>query len=277
MKQLTAILLAVALVAAFTFVSGCTGTNTGDVTHLRIGYQPSTHQVAHVTAMEKGWWQEDLAPFGITQVTDYNFPPTGAPEMQAMLSGDLDIAYVGAAPPFIAAVSTGLDAKIIAAVQTQGSDLVLRNEVPYTGPADLVGKKIATFPPGTIQDTILRSWLEENGVDPPASVTIVAMDPAPQPPPSPPARSTASSCPHPSPSIIAAEGTGGRTVVQSGEMMKDHACCVLVASGSLIREHPEIVEQIVKTHIRATEYNLEHPPTRPHPSTPQRPDRTSRP
>lgn len=43
-------------------------------------------------------------------------------------------------------------------------------------------------------------------------------------------------------------------------MMKDHACCVLVASGSLIREHPEIVEQIVKTHIRATEYNLEHPP-----------------
>lgn len=254
MRSLTAILLAVALVAAFTFVSGCTGTNTGDVTHLRIGYQPSTHQVAHVTAMEKGWWQEDLAPFGITQVTDYNFP-TGAPEMQAMLSGDLDIAYVGAAP-FIAAVSTGLDAKIIAAVQTQGSDLVLRNEVPYTGPADLVGKKIATFPPGTIQDTILRSWLEENGVDP-ASVTIVAMDPG--------AATTAISAgqvdgvflPHPSPSVIAAEGTG-RTVVQSGEMMKDHACCVLVASGSLIREHPEIVEQIVKTHIRATEYNLEH-------------------
>jgi len=254
MRSLTATILVVALVAAFAFVAGCTGTETGDVTHLRIGYQPSTHQTAHMTAMEKGWWQEDLAPYGITQVTDYNFP-TGAPEMQAMLSGDLDIAYVGAAP-FIAAVSTGLDAKIIAAVQTQGSDLVLRNEVPYTGPADLVGKKIATFPPGTIQDTILRSWLEENGVDP-ASVTIVAMDPG--------AATTAISAgqvdgvflPHPSPSIIAAEGTG-RTVVQSGEMMKDHACCVLVASGSLIREHPEIVEQIVKTHIRATEYNLEH-------------------
>jgi len=64
--------------------------------------------------------------------------------------------------------------------------------------------------------------------------------------------------PHPSPSVIAAEGTG-RTVVQSGEMMKDHACCVLVASGSLIREHPEIVEQVVRTHIKATEYNIEHP------------------
>ena len=253
MRSLTAILLAVALVAAFTFVSGCTG--TGDVSNLRIGYQPSTHQTAHFTAMEKGWWQEDLASFGITQVTDYQFG-TGAPEMQAMLSGDLDIAYVGAAP-FIAAVSSGLDAKIIAAVQTQGSDLVLRNEVAYATPADLVGKRIATFPPGTIQDTILRTWLEENGVDP-ASVTIIAMDPG--------AATTAISAgqvdgvflPHPSPAIIAAEGTG-RTVVQSGEMMKDHACCVLVASGSLISEHPDIVEQIVKTHIKATEYNLEHP------------------
>ncbi|PKL62595.1 MAG: sulfonate ABC transporter substrate-binding protein [Methanomicrobiales archaeon HGW-Methanomicrobiales-2] len=253
MKQITAILLAVALVAAFILAAGCTG--TGDATNLRIGYQPSTHQTAHFTAMEKGWWQDDLAPLGITQVTDYQFG-TGAPEMQAMLAGDLDIAYVGSAP-FIAAVSTGLDARIVAAVQTQGSDLVLRNEVPYSTPADLVGKKIATFPPGTIQDTILRTWLEENGVDP-ASVTIVAMDPG--------AATTAISAgqvdgvflPHPSPSIIAAEGTG-RTVVQSGEMLKDHACCVLVASGSLIREHPEIVEQVVKTHIKATEYNLEHP------------------
>lgn len=252
MRAVTAILLAVALVAAFTFAAGCTGTS--DVTHLRIGYQPSTHQVAHTTAMEKGWWQEDLAPYGITQVTDYQFG-TGAPEMQAMLAGDLDIAYVGSAP-FIAAVSSGLDAKIIAAVQTQGSDLVLRNDVSYSSPADLVGKKIATFPPGTIQDTILRTWLEENGVDP-ASVNIVPMDPG--------AATTAISAgrvdgvflPHPSPSIIAAEGVG-RTVVHSGEMMKDHACCVLVASGSLIREHPELVEQIVKTHIRATEYNFEH-------------------
>ena len=255
MRSFTAILLAVALVAAFACIAGCTGTSTDDVTHLSIGYQPSTHQIAHMTAMEKGWWKDDLAPLGITKVTDYQFG-TGAPEMQAMLAGDLDIAYVGAAP-FITAVSNnGLDAKIVAAVQTQGSDLVLRNEIPYSTPADLVGKKIATFPPGTIQDTIFRTWLEENGVDP-AKVTIVAMDPG--------AATTAISAgqvdgvflPHPSPAIIEAEGTG-RTVVQSGEMLKDHACCVLVASGSLIREHPEIVEQIVRTHIKATEYNLEH-------------------
>lgn len=254
MRSLTAILLAVALVAAFTFVSGCTGTDTGDVTHMRIGYQPSTHQIAHFTAMEKGWWQEDLAPLGITKVTDNQFG-TGPPEMQAMLAGELDIAYVGAAP-VVSALASGLDAKIIAAVQTQGSDLMLRNDIAYESPQDLVGKEIATYHPGSIQDTLLRTWLEKNGVDP-AKVIIKPMDPG--------AATTAIAAgkvdgvflPDPYPAIIIAEGTG-RTIVQSGEMMKDHACCVLVATGSLIREHPDIVEQIVRTHIKATEYNFEH-------------------
>ena len=53
--------------------------------------------MAEITAMEKGWWQQDLAPLGVVNVTDKVFP-TGAPEMQAMLAGDIDVAYVGAAP-----------------------------------------------------------------------------------------------------------------------------------------------------------------------------------
>jgi len=63
--------------------------------------------------------------------------------------------------------------------------------------------------------------------------------------------------PHPSPTIVEKQGNG-RTIVQSGEMEPNHACCVLVVSGKLIREHPDIVEQIVKTHIKATKYNNEN-------------------
>jgi len=97
------------------------------MTHLRIGYQPSTHQIAEMIAMEKGWWKEDLAGFGITEVTDHQFS-SGPPEMTAMMGDHLDIAYVGAAPP-ITAIAQGLDAKIVAAVQTQGSNLVLRPDL----------------------------------------------------------------------------------------------------------------------------------------------------
>ena len=65
-----------------------------DLTELTFGYQPSTHQIAYMTADVKGWWLEDLAPFGITRINDIEFP-TGAPEMQAMLASHLDVGYVG--------------------------------------------------------------------------------------------------------------------------------------------------------------------------------------
>ncbi|HET6580444.1 MAG TPA: ABC transporter substrate-binding protein [Methanoregula sp.] len=254
MKQMRIMAIAIISVALLVLASGCTqpATNTTvPVTEIRIGYQPSTHQVAHMVAMDKGWWQQDLAPFGIVKVTDYVFP-TGAPEMQAMLAGDIDVAYVGAAP-VLSAVSTGLDAKIVAAVNTEGSDLVLRTGLNYTGPSSLKGLKIATFQAGTIQDTILRNWLKQNSIDPEKDVAIVGMGPGDAVTAITAGQVDAVFLPHPSPSIIEANGKG-KIIVHSGEMYPNHTCCVLVVSGKMIREHPEIVEQIVKTHIRASDF-----------------------
>src|SRR5690606_15589023 len=219
-----------------------------------IGYQPSTHQIAYMTAAEKGWWQEDLAPYGIEKIKEYQFP-TGAPEMQAMMSGDLDVAYVGAAP-VVAALSQepGLDAKIVTPVQINGSSLVLRPEHEYESPEDLKGLTIATFPPGTIQDTLLKNWLSENGLDVETDVRVLGMTPGDAVTAISAKRVDAVFLPHPSPTVVEREGNG-RTIVQSGEMEANHYCCVLVVSGELIREHPDIVEQIVRTHIKATEYN----------------------
>jgi NitT/TauT family transport system substrate-binding protein len=264
LKKLSIIALVLLMVTSI-FVSGCasndnksneSGVNeTSTLTELNIGYQPSTHQIAYMTAAEKGWWKADLAPYGITKINEYQFP-TGAPEMQAMLAGDLDVAYVGAAP-VITALSQGLDAKIVAPVQINGSSLVLRNEYKYESPQDLKGLKIATFPPGTIQDTLLRNWLKENGLDPQKDVTVLGMTPGDAVTAISAKQVDAVFLPHPSPAVVEKEGNG-RTIVQSGEMEANHSCCVLIVSGKLIREHPEIVEQIVKTHIKATEYNQEH-------------------
>lgn len=271
MKKLGIIL--VLLVVAAVFVSGCatnnenkenasnntSGAKTGGVqgassaiSEIKFGYQPSTHQIAYMTADAKGMWKQDLAPFGITNIKENSFP-TGDPEMQAMMAGDIDVAYVGSAP-VITALSQGLDAKIVAPVQINGSSLVLRNELKYESPKDLKGLKLATYPPGTIQDTLLREWLKENGMDPVKDVTIVPMTPGDAMTAIGAKKVDAVFLPHPSPTIVEKQGNG-RTIVQSGAMEPDHACCVLVVSGKLIREHPDIVEQIVKTHIKATEYN----------------------
>ncbi|OYT62845.1 sulfonate ABC transporter substrate-binding protein [Methanosarcinales archaeon ex4484_138] len=253
----TAHILFIAILFIIVAASGCVKTDEGEeITTLSIGYQPSTHQLAHVTAMEKGWWKHDLAPFGIEEVTDKQFP-SGPPEMQAMLAGDLDIAYVGSAPP-ITAIAQGLDAKVVACVNTNGSDLVLRPEIDYTTPEDLKGLTIATFRAGSIQDTVFKKWLIDNNINPDTDLTIKDMGPGDA------ITAIASKSvdgvflPHPSPTIIESHGAG-RMILQSGEMWQSHSCCVLVVSGKLIRERPELVEQIIKTHINATAYNLAHP------------------
>ena len=258
LKKLIGTIFIALLIVAAVFISGCAAPEEeteANVTEITFGYQPSTHQIAYMTAKEKGFWADNLAPFGIEEINENQFP-TGAPEMQAMLSGHIDVAYVGAAP-FVKARSEGLDAKIVAAVQTQGSDLVLRPDIEYESPEDLKGLKLATFPPGTIQDTLLRDWLKDNGVDPEEDVSIAPMGPGDAITAISAGQIDGVFLPHPAPSIIEAEGNG-RTVVSSGQMQDEHACCVLVVSGDLIENNPELVQEIVNTHVEATEYNQQN-------------------
>lgn len=258
MKHLRITVIALIAIALLLLTAGCTqpATNTpAPLKELRIGYQPSTHQMAEITAMAKGWWQEDLAPFGVVNVTDKVFP-SGPPEMQAMLAGELDVAYVGAAP-VLSALATGLDAKIVAGVNTQGSDLVVRNDLVYTGPQSIKGATIGTFPPGSIQDTVLRDWLQKNNLTPDKDVFIKGMTPGDAVTAILAGKVDGVFLPTPSPSTVVNQGKG-KVVVHSGEMYPNHTCCVLVVSGKLIREHPEIVRQIIKTNDKAVAWNLEN-------------------
>ena len=263
MKTMKIPAIALIAIALLLLTAGCTqptGTTTpvptvAPIKELRIGYQPSTHQMAEITAMAKGWWQEDLAPFGVVNVTDKVFP-SGPPEMQAMLAGELDVAYVGAAP-VLSALATGLDAKIVAGVNTQGSDLVVRNDLVYTGPQSLNGMTIATFPPGSIQDTVLRDWLQKNNLTPDKDVFIKGMTPGDAVTAILAGKVDGIFLPTPSPSTVVNQGKG-KVVVHSGEMYPNHTCCVLVVSGKLIREHPEIVRQIIKTNDKAVAWNQQN-------------------
>ncbi|RLG15478.1 MAG: sulfonate ABC transporter substrate-binding protein [Candidatus Nanohalarchaeota archaeon] len=237
-------------------LSGCTSRQQADgakLNSITIGVQPSTHQVAEMIAMDKGWWQDTFSKYGITKTEDKLFP-SGPPEMQAMLGGELDIAYVGAAPA-ISAISKGLDAKIVAAVQISGSALVLKPELAdnYKGPKDLIGKKIATFPSGSIQDSVLKHWLKQNNIDPDKDLRIVAMGPGDAITAIEAGNIDGTFLPAPSPSKIELDKKG-KMVELSGTMWPDHACCVIVVSGKLIREYPDMVKEIINTHIKATEY-----------------------
>jgi NitT/TauT family transport system substrate-binding protein len=269
MKPMKITAIALIAIALLLLTAGCTqqagtattpsssavATTAAPVKTLTIGYQPSTHQMAEITAMSKGWWQQDLAQFGVVNVSDKVFP-SGPPEMAAMQAGELDVAYVGAAP-VLTALATGLDAKIVAGVNTQGSDLVVRNDLDYKGPESLKGTTIATFPAGSIQDTILKDWLKKNNLTPDKDVFIKGMAPGDAITAITAGKVDGIFLPTPSPSTVVNQGKG-KIVVHSGDMYPNHTCCVLVVSGKLIREHPEIVRQILKTNDKAVTYNQQN-------------------
>jgi len=232
------------------------------LTKITFGYQPSTHHVAAIVAIEKGWLEEDLARLGIENVQPKRFP-MGPPMMIAMKADELDIAYVGLAPP-VTAIYRGLDARVVAAVQTEGSAIVIRpglvEEWRRVGlPEALRGKRVATFAPGSIQHTVLTRWLAEHEMCIKADIYLKVMPAAEARLAMAEGLIDATFLPSPGPEMIETAGEGVIALWSEDIMPGGYLCCVIVVSGRMIRDHPEIVTQIIRTHINATRWVEENP------------------
>ncbi|MHC1628309.1 MAG: ABC transporter substrate-binding protein [Candidatus Nezhaarchaeales archaeon] len=214
---------------------------------LRIGYQPSWHHVAEFIMVEKGWVQKVLG----VQVKEHEFP-TGPDEMEAFAAGELDIGYVGATPP-LPIIAMGAKAKIVAVANTEGSSLVVRTNFDYTGPHSLIGAMIGCYPPGSIQDTILKRWLIDNGIDPYSALTIVAQGPEEQMESLRSKSVDAVLTPDPMP-YIAVLGGYGKIAINSSQMWPHHPCCVVLMSEDFIKEHRDLAVKFIALHIIASEY-----------------------
>lgn len=98
----------------------------------------------------------------------------GASAMEALLAGEMDLAYVGPSPALNAYVrSKGRVLRIIAGAASGGVALVVRKDAGIRNPADLKGKRIAVPGLGNTQDVALRSWLKTKGLDSGARVMPV--------------------------------------------------------------------------------------------------------
>jgi NitT/TauT family transport system substrate-binding protein len=238
------LIISIILIGLFFAGIGCVE-KTSKINEVRVGYQPSTHHIAEFIGMQKGWFAQETG----VNFTEIEFI-SGASEMEAMMAGELDMAYVGAVPA-INAIEKGLKAKIVASANNEGSALVMKIDFNYTGPGDLVGKKIATFPAPSIQDTVFRVWLLDSGIKP-EDVDIKYMSGADM------LTSLSSGAidgfivAEPWPTQAEMKGIG-KVVLNSSEMWM-HPCCVVVVSDELIENNPDLVQKIVNTHVKATNY-----------------------
>lgn len=158
-------LLAAGIAAAAVLAAGCStsstapGGSSGDVV-LRLGFLANiTHEPALV-GLEKGFFTKELGKDVVLKTSVFS---SGTEETTALLSGQLDAAYVGPNPAINAwQKSNGTAIKIISGAATGGASLVVRHGI--TTPAQLKGKSLATPSLGNTQDVAVRYWLKRHGL-----------------------------------------------------------------------------------------------------------------
>ena len=158
----SAMTLTVALAAAL--LSGCghspSTTGSGAKVTLRLGYITRITHASALAALDRGLFTKNLGS-GVT-LAPQPFQQ-GIAEVTALLSDQLDAAYIGTNPAFNAWQKSGGTAiKIISGSAQGGTSLVAKPGI--TTAQDLRGKTVADPGLGGNHDVSLRSWLKDNGL-----------------------------------------------------------------------------------------------------------------
>ncbi|MCS7144476.1 MAG: ABC transporter substrate-binding protein [Archaeoglobaceae archaeon] len=236
----------IALVTAFALCVTQEKPSETKVQEIKVSYQPSWHHTALFVIIEKGWDEKVLgAKFKTTSF------PSGPPQMEAFAAGEHEVAYVGAAPP-LSLFSKGFDAKIVAVANTEGSSLVAVPGVEYNGAKSIEGKKIMTFPPGSVQHTMLMKWLKDNGVDL-SKVEVKSGGPEEIREALKAKAIDFGFVPDPTGYVAEIEGYG-KIVATSPDIIPNHPCCIVLMRGDLMKENREIAVKIIALHIIASEF-----------------------
>ena len=127
---------------------------------LRLGYLTNLTHATALVGVSKGYFARALGSSAILRTTTFN---AGPDEVEALLSGSLDAAYLGPNPAVNAFVrSHGTAIRIVAGAAQGGAGLVVRPSI--TSAADLKDKTLATPQLGNTQDVALRYWLKQRGL-----------------------------------------------------------------------------------------------------------------
>ena len=178
---------------------------------------------------------------------------------QALSSGELDMAYIGA-PPVFQWYARGLNSRILAKVNYGQAALIAGTTSPVKGVADLRGKKIAGLPKGSGMDVLLRGYVvkELGGLAADRDVDIVSM----------PASNMGAALDRglvdaaftwePFVSTALLRGTS-RLLVDVSQKLPNYPWYVVMAVPRTLAERPDDVVKVLRAHRRAIAFLNLHP------------------
>src|SRR5947208_4546090 len=158
--QTAGALSALLLVFACGAQSNASGSEDEPLT-LRLGYFPNLTHAAALIGLDKGYFASALGPSVTIEAHTFN---AGGDAVTAMLSGAIDMSFMGPNPTTNASVqSHGQAVRVIAGATSGGALLVVNPSI--TSIEQLRGKKIADPQLGGTQDVALRWFLKTRGFD----------------------------------------------------------------------------------------------------------------
>jgi NitT/TauT family transport system substrate-binding protein len=254
--------LVMALVLAV--VGGLTGCSSNTVENkgakVRIAHFPNiTHSQALVGRAD-GQFQKVL---GETNVIEWKTFNAGPAEIEALFAGEVDIGYIGPGPAINGYTKSKGDLQIIAGATDAGAILVTRKDLVLKNVGELSGKRVAVPQFGNTQDLSLRHILKENGLQDTTKGGTVEVRQADNPDIKTlldKGEIDAALVPEPWGARLISE-VKANVLLDHKQVWRDgnYTTAVVVANTKFVKEHPEIIEKFLKTHVELTDYINKNP------------------
>ncbi|KAF5073506.1 putative aliphatic sulfonates-binding protein [anaerobic digester metagenome] len=214
-----------------------------------VGYLPTNHDSALFVADAKGMFEKEGVNMQLVPFRD------GSSLVDALNDGKIDIGYCGVTP-VTTAISQKKPIKVVAAVNEEGSGIVVSKNLSVTSVNDFEGKTIAVPKNGSIQDVLLNYLFWKNGLNI-NEVKIHEMEVPLMPGALKSGEIDVFIAWEPYVSISNLSSTGN-VFMYSGDIWKNYPCCVVVASESFINKKPELLRKFLRVHMEATDYVNNH-------------------
>ncbi len=256
-KKLILIILAVLTLVTAT----CTNkqANRQSLNHplvIRVGHFPDIVHAAAMIGRNNGIFEKAL---GKNIKIDWKVFNAGPSVIEALFSGDIDIAYIGPGPAINGYIkSDGKALKIVCGSSSGGAGLVVRRDAGINNIGDLKGKTIATPQLGNTQDIACRAWLKRQGFEVKERSGSVTVIPVSNPDQLTLFLKKEIDCAwtkEPWVSRLIKEGNGKlfldeREIWPDGKFVTAH----IIIRSEFLKENPELVRKWIKTHIHNTDW-----------------------
>src|SRR5256885_3260272 len=232
-----------------------TAKKAADKVTLRLAYFPNVTHAAAIAGVEKGIFADKLGPDVDLKTAIFN---AGGAATEAPVSGAIAATYIGPSPTINAFVKSKGDAvRIIAGATSGGASLVVKPNI--NSAADLKGQKVATPQLGNTQDVAARAWFLSQGLKTDTQgggdVKIVPQDNSQTLDTFKSGAIAGAWVPEPWATRLVKEG-GGKVLVDERSLWPagQFVTTQLIVSRTFLSAHPDVVENLLKGHIAATDW-----------------------